>query len=268
MTKPNFPGCDDTPAITMPLGAKSGWKRAWSSASSTRLAGGCGSGAVASASSTRASTATGFPPRSSTGFTSTLATSARSAPKRPRPTNSSAMASRSPAGSPRKGSVTRWLARSRPTMARASAWESGAAAKVTSFSASVRMPPRPSTTHGPNWGSRTSPAISSRRPATISPTSTPTAPSSGRARPSRSPAAARNRGGVGETQAHQVPLGLVGDGVAAELGHHGEADALGRGDGGVRVGRQLLASDRNPVLGQELFGCVLGKGARGHGLAL
>ena len=46
-------------------------------------------------------------------------------------------------------------------------------------------------THGPNCGSRTTPAISSRRPRTISATRSPTSPSSGRRSPSSSRAAAR-----------------------------------------------------------------------------
>ena len=45
---------------------------------------------------------------------------------------------------------------------RASARDSGATAKTASPTASARMPPSPSITHGPNCGSRTSPAISSR----------------------------------------------------------------------------------------------------------
>jgi hypothetical protein len=55
--------------------------------------------------------------------------------------------------------------------------------------ASASTPPTPSITAIPNCGSRTSPAMSSRLPATIGATRTPTAPSSGRAASSSSVAA-------------------------------------------------------------------------------
>ncbi len=84
--------------------------------------------------------------------------------------------------------------RSPSIMRRASAAPSGAAANTTSPIASVKMPPRPSTTQRPNCGSRTRPASSSRRPRTSSATSSSTAPSSGRASASSSAAAARTAG--------------------------------------------------------------------------
>ena len=68
---------------------------------------------------------------------------------------------------------------------------SGAAANTTSESASAATPPRPNNTHGPNCGSRTIPAISSRLPRTISATSSCTSPSAGRTFASNSLAAAR-----------------------------------------------------------------------------
>jgi hypothetical protein len=129
--------------------------------------------------------------RTITGLRSTDARSGRSIAMRPRPTSSAASASVSTGGSPRKGLVRRWLARSRSIIARASLAVSGAAAKTTSPSASVRIPPSPSSTHGPKLGSRTTPAISSRLPRTISATSSVTGPSSGRALASSSAAAAR-----------------------------------------------------------------------------
>ena len=48
----------------------------------------------------------------------------------------------------------------------------GAGRNTTSATASARMPPTPSITVGPNWGSRTTPAINSRLPETIGATST------------------------------------------------------------------------------------------------
>src|SRR5680860_1338227 len=57
--------------------------------------------------------------------------------------------------------------------------------------ASASTPPMPSITHGPNWGSVWSPAISSRLPVTMGITRSSTVPSSGRARPRSSPAASR-----------------------------------------------------------------------------
>ena len=196
MTKPNLPGCEETPAMTMPRGSNSGAKRSRSSVSERRF-GGAVTGAGSAAISTSASTATGSPPRNINGFTSTLAMSPRSAPSRPSPTRTSAMASTLPAGSPRNGFVTRWLARRRPIRATASACVSGAAANATSPSASVRMPPSPIATHGPNCGSRTRPTISSRLAETISPirmptwsVPVPTGPSSGRTSARRSATAA------------------------------------------------------------------------------
>ena len=60
-------------------------------------------------------------------------------------------------------------------------------------------------------------APSGRRAAT-------TSPSSGVAAASSSAAAASHGRGVGEAQAHQAALGLVGDGVAVELDHDREAE--------------------------------------------
>ena len=97
---------------------------------------------------------------------------------------------------------------------------------ATSPSASASTPPTPSITHGPNCGSRTRPAISSRFPRTIGATSSSTAPSSGRAAASSS---RRGRGTASpsrEPEADETPLGLVRDRVAAQL--HDDRDNRSR----------------------------------------
>ena len=65
----------------------------------------------------------------------------------------------------------------------------GTGRNTTSATASANTPPTPSITFGPNCGSRTMPAISSRLPLTIGATSTVTAPSAEVAFASRSAAA-------------------------------------------------------------------------------
>ena len=109
----------------------------------------------------------------------------------------------------------------------------GAGRNTTSATASARMPPTPSITVGPNWASRSTPAISSRLPRIIGATSTATSPSSGVAAASSSVAAWPHGGGVGEAEPDQTALGLVGDGVAVELGDDRVAELLGGGDGVV-----------------------------------
>ena len=103
----------------------------------------------------------------------------------------------------------------------------GTSRNTTSASASASTPPTPSITVIPNCGSRLSPAISSRVPRTIGATRRPTSPSLGTAAARSSAPAASHRGGRPQPEAHQAPLGLVGDGIAAQLHHDGEAD-LGR----------------------------------------
>ncbi len=107
--------------------------------------------------------------------------SERSSPTRPKDTTMSINASWSTAGSPRNGLVIRSLAFRDSIMRAASARETGAIAKDTSLWISARIPPIPKSTHGPNWGSRTRPRISSRFACTISATSSVTGPSSGTA---------------------------------------------------------------------------------------
>ena len=96
--------------------------------------------------------------------------------------------------------------------------------KATSATASARMPPTPSMTVMPNWGSSWSPAISSRVARSIGATSRWTSPSSGVAAASRAAAASRTCSAEPRLQADQAPLGLVGDAVAAQLDHDRVAD--------------------------------------------
>src|SRR5262249_48619718 len=77
-----------------------------------------------------------------------------------------------------------------------------------------------------------------------------------------------NGGGVGETQANEVALGLVRDRVATELDRHGGADLLRRGGGCRGGGDQSPAGDRDVVSGQQLLRGVLGeRPGRSHGRA-
>ena len=69
----------------------------------------------------------------------------------------------------------------------------------------------PSITVMPNCSSWWSPAISSRLPRSIGATSRCTSPSSGRAAASSSRGRLGDRVVVGERQAHEAALGLVGD---------------------------------------------------------
>ena len=176
-----------------------GWKRGRKRSSTTARGRGAGGGLAgrspAGSRITRASTAIGRAPRTTSGFTSTLRTSSRSSARRARPRRIRTRASTSSAGSPRNGSRKRRWVRSWAIMRRPSLVESGAVAKTTSPSPSARIPPSPSITHGPNAGSRTMPATSSRRPRTCSATSSCTSPSSGRRSLSSSPAAARTAAG-------------------------------------------------------------------------
>ena len=85
---------------------------------------------------------------------------------------------------------------------------------------------------GPNCGSRCSPAMSSRCPGTIGATSTLDLAVVGRGRGRAGRSAASATGvGVAQAEAHEAPLGLVGDRVAAQLGHDGVAERLAGGRG-------------------------------------
>jgi hypothetical protein len=62
---------------------------------------------------------------------------------------------------------------------------------------------------------------------------------------------------VGEPESDQASLGLVRDRRAAELGHHRIPEPAAGGRGSVRVGDELLGSDRNPETGEQAFGLCL-----------
>ena len=175
-TKPNLPGCDDAPVTSTPRGEN----RA-SNCSAVGRGRVAGRSPLPSPSSTRASTATASPSwPTMSGLTSTLATSGRSTARRPSPTSRSTTRSRSTPASPRNGPRSFWVTRS-SIISAAVGRSSGAGLNTTSATASARIPPTPSITVGPNWRSRSMPAISSRFPATIGATSNETSPSDGSA---------------------------------------------------------------------------------------
>ena len=119
----------------------------------------------------------------------------------------------------------------------------GTSRNATSPSASASTPPMPSITHGPNCGSRTSPAISSRLPRTIGATSSSTVAVFGAGRGQQLARAAPADGiGVAQAEAHQAALGLVGDRVAAQLEHDRVADRVGRGRPRRRRRRAMRSS--------------------------
>ena len=70
--------------------------------------------------------------------------------------------------------------------------------------------------------------------------------------------------GVGEPQANQSTLGLVGDALAVELRDHGIAEPVGGPDGFVGGGHQPLLGDRDAVTGQQVLGVALGERAATH----
>ena len=216
-TNPNLPGCDEAPATSTPRGSN----RAWNCS-------GVGVGRPAdgrrrrsaSPSSTSASTAIGAPVGDDDQRVDVdavdvgpLGGDAARARRGSRPARPGRRA-------PRRGtrSSRRWVA-SWSIISWAVTVSTGAGRNTTSATASARMPPTPSITVGPNCGSRSTPAISSRLPRIIGATSTTTSPSSGVAAASSSVGGPAHGGGVGEAEADEPALGLVGDGVAVELGH-------------------------------------------------
>ena len=76
--------------------------------------------------------------------------------------------------------------------------------------------------------------------------------------------ARRDGRGVGEVQPDQAPLGLVGDGVAVELGDHREPELGGGGDRVVGRRRPPFAGNRHPEPGEQLLRLGFGQGARRH----
>ena len=144
-----------------------------------------------SATSTKASTATGRPDRSiMSGLMSTLMTSGCSSASLPSPTRVSRSSCRSTAASPRN-SPRRSLIVRLSICSCAVTSSTGAGRNATSAIASASTPPTPSITIGPNCGSRIIPTMNSRAPDTIGATSSDTSPSSGRAAASNSSAADR-----------------------------------------------------------------------------
>jgi len=127
----------------------------------------CGRGSLAAGRSPRtirASTAQTLPWGSiKRGLISISVISVAVRPRRDSPVMVAMSPRRSADASPRKG-PRRFRDRNSSSMA--SAWTSltGATRKTTSPRASVKMPPRPNMTTGPNWGSQNRPATNSRRP--------------------------------------------------------------------------------------------------------
>ena len=125
---------------------------------------------------TSASTATGVPSgRILIGLISISRTLSFRTPISPRATRIRASASRSAGGWPRK--AWRILAvRMVSIISRASPIVRGATRKTASSMSSVKIPPRPNMTQGPNRASRVRPQTSSRSPRTISWTRRPSQP--------------------------------------------------------------------------------------------
>jgi hypothetical protein len=69
--------------------------------------------------------------------------------------------------------------------------------------------------------------------------------------------------GRAQAQAHQAPLGLVGDGVAAQLERHGEAELDRGGHRGAGVGHDTLRRERHTEGAEQLLGACFREG--GHG---
>ena len=111
------PGALDAPATMMPRGWKSGAKRARTRVVGERRGRGAGAGTRLAELDQRVDRDR-LPSRTISGFRSTLATSGRSSARRARPTSTSASASRSTAGSPRKA-LEQMRARARPIRQRA-----------------------------------------------------------------------------------------------------------------------------------------------------
>ena len=128
---------------------------------------------------------------------------------------------------------------------------SGAGRKTTSAIASARMPPTPSITVGPNCGSRTTPAISSRLPddhrrdehVDVAVVGGRRGQQLGRGRLDGRP--------IAEAQPDQPTLGLVGDGVAVELRHDRVADVVRGVDRSGRRVDESLGSDRYAVAREQ-----------------
>ena len=117
--------------------------------------------------STKASTATTSPfSRTISGFTSTETMSSRSMATRERPTIVEINWLLLTAGSPRKAS-RRPCILNESIMEAAPTSSTGAGRNATSAMTSAITPPIPSITVGPNWGSTSIPAMSSRVPLII-----------------------------------------------------------------------------------------------------
>ena len=129
--------------------------------------------------STKASTATTSPfSRTISGFTSTETMSSRSMATRDKPMITEINWSLFTADSPRKAS-RRPCIRKESIMVAAPTSSTGAGRNTTSAITSAITPPIPSITVGPNWGSTSIPAISSRVPLIMGATNRWTSPSAG-----------------------------------------------------------------------------------------
>ena len=217
------------------------------------------------ASSTRASTATGEPSAVTiSGLQSALTMRGSASAAADRASRTAASCSRSTAASPRNAPSSAWVSRSSIISAASTARDRDQAERRRRPRPRPGSHRRPSITVMPNCGSRCRPAISSRLPFTIGATSRWTSPSSGRAAASSSAAAAADRVVVAEAEPDEPPLGLVGDGVTAELHDDGMAELARR----QRRPRSTVSTTRSPGHGQAV-GCEeglgVGLGERGHG---
>ena len=184
-------------------------------------------------------------------------TSGSSIPMRERPTRARTSSPRSAAFSPRNGPRS---FRERSSSIICPAWFSsrGAIRKTTSSRASVKIPPRPNMTTGPNWGSWKRPATNSRRPASIGwirypSRSAPAAEATSAAARRTSPGSCKFR----RTRPRSV---LCVSFAPRPLRTTGNPNPFRGGRGLLRRRRDRLRHDRDAVSLQNLLGLRLGQG--------
>ena len=67
---------------------------------------------------------------------------------------------------------------------------------------------------------------------------------------------------IGDAEADESALGLVGDALAVQLEHDGKAERRGGGDGGVRINCVELGRKRQAESGEQLLGRSFGQRLR------
>ena len=177
----------------------------------------------------------------------------------------SARRSRSTGALPRKPSSTDEACRL-ASIARASSVPTGASAKAVSRSNSTKMPPRPTTTRGPNCGSILAPTIISRPRGTMGWTTRPAKPGRWAAAVASmmvaavSTAAGSRRSSA--TRPASVLWAMSGCSPLSTTGNPRVVAAWGRFGGGVD---EVIGDDGDAVEGDDAFGFALGQRGAGGG---